>query len=253
MYRVENLWQFVGICVLALGLVAASVSAYTFLSPKRAWAAKPTFIVDNRGVPSIADGDGGLTRTVNAIKSNAAWNGAGANAGTLLDATAGSVASFSVGDGTPMLNFRDPFNTCGSSGCLAAAFTGALQNPSGTWRIHDADIVTNVTDFNWTSEGEDPGGSGCFAEYYIEGVQVHEVGHGLGMGHSSVSGATMLPFVSSCDRGLASTNGDDEAGIRDLYDCEFIGAGQLVSCTVRADCCSAECAPFFPGGGTFCQ
>lgn len=197
------------IAVLATLVFATAASAYVLLSPRRTWSSPPTYIVDNRGVSSVNDGDGGASRTRDAITSSSAWNGAGA--GTVINATVGSVAGFQLGDGVPMLNFSDPTGACNGN-CLAATFTGFFSG--GT--INDADIVTNDS-HSWTSQGEDPGGSGCSGEFYIEGVQVHEIGHGLGLGHTNVSGATMFPSVSSCNNSPATTEADDEAGINDLY------------------------------------
>lgn len=191
-------------------LVAGSVSAYVLLSPRRTWDSPPSIIVDNRGQSSIADGDLGRTRTRNALTSSSAWNGAGT--GTRLSATVGSISGFSLGDGRPMLNFRDPVGACTGS-CLAATFTGYYQRRSnGTYRIYDADIVTN-TAYDWASAGEACSGT----EFYIEGVMVHEVGHLLGLGHSSVGGSTMYPSVSACNNGPATIETDDRNAINDLY------------------------------------
>jgi Matrixin len=191
-------------------LVAGSVSAYVLLSPRRTWDSDPNVIVDNRGQSSIASTDMGRNATRNAIVSSNAWNGAGA--GTVVNSTVGSVSSWRLGDGIPMLNFRDPQGAC-TGGCLAATFTGYYTRRSdGTYRIYDADIVTN-TAHNWADAGDACSGS----EYRIEGVMVHEVGHLLGLGHTSVGGATMYPSVSSCNNGPATTESDDEAAIRDLY------------------------------------
>jgi Matrixin len=191
-------------------LCATSLSAYVLLSPRRTWDSPPTVRVDNRGNSTVTDGDGGASRVRSAIVSSVAWNGAGA--GTVVNASVASVSSFSLGDGIPMLNFRDPVGAC-SGNCLAATFTGYYQRrPNGTYRIYDADIVTNPN-INFASSGEACSGS----EYRIEGVMVHEVGHVLGLAHTSVSGATMYPSVSACNNNPASTEADDEAGIRDLY------------------------------------
>lgn len=195
---------------LLLLLLAGSVSAYVLLSPRRTWDSAPTIIVDNRGQSSITDGDLGRTRTRDAIRSTAGWNGSGA--GTVVWANTGSVASYRLGDGIPMLNFRDPIGAC-TGNCLAATFTGYYTRRSnGTYRIFDADIVTN-TAYNWASRGEACSGS----EFYIEGVMVHEVGHLLGLGHSPVSGATMLASTGPCNDAPRTTAADDEAAIRDLY------------------------------------
>lgn len=195
----------------ALVLVAGAASAYVLLSPARTWDSAPNYIIDSRGLTGVNDGDGGATRTRNAIISSSAWNGAGA--GTVVNATIGSVSSFSLGDGTPMLNFRDPQGAC-TGNCLAATFTGYYtQRSDGSYRIYDADIVTN-TSHGWTSTGET---DGCSSEFYVEGVQVHEIGHGLGLGHTSVTGATMYPSVSACNNSPATTEADDENGILALY------------------------------------
>ena len=191
-------------------LVASSLFSYALLSPRRTWDSPPTLIVDNRGIPSIADGDLGRTRIRNAIVASASWNGAGT--GTRINASVGSVSSYRLGDGIPMLNFRDPVGACGGN-CLAATFTGYYtQRSNGTWRIYDADMVTNTAN-NLATLGEACSGS----EYYAEGIFVHEAGHLLGLGHSNVSGATMFPSVSACNNGPASLATDDRNAINDLY------------------------------------
>jgi Matrixin len=211
--------------LFVLGLVlltAGNSSAYVLLSPNRTWNCPPNYIVDSGGLPSITDGDGGLTRTINAITSTGvAWNSA--SSGRVNNAVSGSVASFALGDGTPMLNFSDPFSACTLS-CLAATFTGyySERSPgSGSWKIDDADIVTNRTGYNWTSEGEDPGGAGCSSEVYVEGVMVHEVGHALGLGHTPVLGATMYASVSLCNNNPATIEADDRSGLNALYGTSF--------------------------------
>lgn len=234
-------------------LASTSVSAFVLLNPERTWSSAPTYIIDDRGQATITDNDGGLSATINAINSNDAWNGAGA--GTVVNAVAGDVSNFSLGDNIPMLNFEDPTGQCDGS-CLAATFTGFYvrsgRGPNRTYTIVDADIVTN-TAYNWTSESEP---DGCSNEFYIEGVQVHEIGHALGLGHTNVSGATMFPSVSACDNSPVTTEADDNAGINALYggddpggSCDLGQSGD--SCTANSQCCSGKCRG--PNGNKSCR
>jgi hypothetical protein len=196
----------VPVFLVLAALVVSSASAYVLLSPRRSWPSPPRITVDNRGNSTITDSDGGATAVVNALNSNAAWNGAGT--GTRLSAVKGSVASFTLGDGNVMLNFRDPIHACNGS-CLAATFTGYYTGST----ITDADIVTNTK--NPLTSTAEP--DGCSGEYFVEGIMVHEVGHVLGLAHSNVSGATMYPTVSACNNGPAAIKADDKAAINDLY------------------------------------
>src|ERR1044071_8515633 len=112
---------------LALGLggllLAGSATSYVLLSPTRTWDCPPNYTVDDTGIASISDSDGGATQVVSAISlvtsTSDAWNDAGA--ARIVSAHKGSVAGFTLGDGSPMIKFGDPFGACTGS-CLAATF-----------------------------------------------------------------------------------------------------------------------------------
>lgn len=249
--KIPTRFYALGGCLL---LASGVVSAFVLLNPARTWSSAPSYIVDDRGNSTITDGDGGAARTVAAITSNQAWNGAGS--GTVVNAQKGNIDGFTLGDGTPMLNFEDPTGACDGN-CLAATFTGYYtqtgRGRNRSYTIFDADIVTN-TAYDWTSEGEN---DGCSNEFSIEGVHVHEIGHGLGLGHSNVSGATMFPSVSACNNSPATISQDDADGILALYgdsgggggSCDLGQAGD--SCTANNQCCSGKCRG--KGGNQSCR
>lgn len=48
-------------------------------------------------------------------------------------------------------------------------------------------------------------------------VAVHEIGHALGLGHSTVSDATMYAFYSADNKKEIGLGADDKEAIRALY------------------------------------
>jgi matrixin len=78
--------------------------------------------------------------------------------------------------------------------------------------ILDADIVFWDGGFRFYS-----GTSGCSGGFYIEDIAAHEFGHALGLGHSSLPGATMYPSTSSCNASNRILDPDDIAGVETLY------------------------------------
>jgi hypothetical protein len=185
---------------IATIIVAASADpamAYVLLSPRRTWASTPVNVpVYSTGNNSIADGNGGVSATVNAIK---AW-------GMVNSSSTNQAAVRGQAPATIMLNNNG--RICNGS-CLAATLTGYYSGST----INDADVYTN-TKYKFYSSGE---ADGCSSEFDIEGIMVHEVGHVIGIGHSNVSGATMYPTVSSCNTANRSLEPDDVAAKNDLY------------------------------------
>ncbi len=192
--------------IFALALlttVVASVPAfgYTLLSPRRVWKTVPINVaVLNQGNNSIVDGSGGVNAVASAINT---W-------GVVNSSITSSPAVRGSAPATITLNNNG--HICNGS-CLAATLTGYYHSEGALTFIDDADVYTN-TKYKYTSSGET---DGCSGEYDINGIMVHEVGHVIGLGHSTVSGATMYPSVAACNIANRSLEADDLAGKNDLY------------------------------------
>jgi|UniRef100_A0A2N9EBQ6 hypothetical protein len=95
----------------------------------------------------------------------------------------------------------EPFD--GVLGTLAHAFSP----PNGQFHLDGAE--------NWVISG-DVTKSSVTSAVDLESVAVHEIGHLLGLGHSSVEDAIMYPSISSRTRKVELVQ-DDVTGIQELY------------------------------------
>jgi hypothetical protein len=189
------------IALIITGASAIPVQAYTLLSPKRRWQTTPIVVkVNTAGCSTVNDSDHGVTAVVSAIR---AW-------GIISSSSTSSAAVRGSAPAIIMLNTNG--NVCTGS-CLAATLTGYYHQSGSSYYIDDADIYLNQR-FNYTSSRET---DGCSSEYDLDGIMVHEVGHVIGLGHSSVVGATMYPSVSACNFANRTLEADDTAGKNALY------------------------------------
>ena len=189
------------ITLILLAAAAAPMYGYTLLSPTRRWKNTPvTVLVNTTGNSTITDSDRGVTAVAGAIK---AW-------GIISSGTTGSEAV--RGQAPAVISLHSNGHLCSGS-CLAATLTGYYHTEGSATYIDDADIYTNQR-FDYTSSRES---DGCSGEYDIDGIMTHEVGHVIGLGHSTVPGATMYPSVGACDFGPCTLASDDTAGKNALY------------------------------------
>ncbi len=103
--------------------------------------------------------------------------------------------------GTSNNNVVSAISSCGGN---TLAYT---ETPiSDGWRIRFCD--------NWTW---DDGPSTIGSRWDIQGIMCHEYGHALGLGHSTVSSATMWPSGSAGQTSLRSIATDDINGVQCIY------------------------------------
>lgn len=189
------------IALILLAAAAAPMYGYTLLSPTRHWKTIPvTVLVNTTGNSTITDSDRGVTAVAGAIR---AW-------GIISSGTTNSEAV--RGQAPAVISLHTNGHLCSGS-CLAATLTGYYHTEGSVTYIDDADIYTNQR-FDYTSSRES---NGCSGEYDIDGIMTHEVGHVIGLGHSTVPGATMYPSVGACDFGPRTLSSDDTAGKNALY------------------------------------
>jgi hypothetical protein len=183
------------VTVLGIWVIAPGLGAYATYGK---W---PTTSVSFFINPSNADvSDSAATSAIQTGMD--VWNTTGGTpfrfnyAGRVNDTTTGF-------DGRNVMLFRPDSN--GS----AIATTYAWADSNG---LADTDIVFWDGGFTFFT-----GSSGCTGGAYIEDIVTHELGHSLGLLHSTFTDATMYPYYSSCSMDLRTLSSDDIAGAQSLY------------------------------------
>jgi hypothetical protein len=142
-----------------------------------------------------------------------------------------------VADGDNTISMEDCNNQCTGS-CIAVTSSVDWGNGGDpTWAFDGATPLQqrgkNESDITF-SKGWRFGtfadvGAGCTSDacpagntFDIRGIAVHEIGHFIGLGHSTVGGATMFASASFCTTSLTSLAPDDEAGVTVLYDSDYV-------------------------------
>ena len=185
---------------------------YTFLGSAR-WfepdTGQPVLFKLNTNLSPIAGG--GATEINQAF---AAWTNVTTT--SLILQSGGSTTSGGwQRDGVSAISYNDPLNQMddpvGCSGTLAQGGATSISNPTSVingqtfYRINEADVVFN-------------NGFSCFLgiSANLAEVATHEIGHGIGFGHSADTNAVMYPSAHGSGRG-ATLGTDDIAIVSLLY------------------------------------
>jgi hypothetical protein len=181
----------------ASALMIADPAAYVHYGPKWGTFQVPYYI-------NPANADVSASAAITAIQAGAnAWNSQ-TNANLQLyyvGQTSGSTLSY---NGKNEVFFRNTSN--------GSVIAEAYWWYNSSYKLVDADIVFYDGGFKFFT-----GSSGCSSGLYIEDTAVHEFGHAIGLGHTSVAGATMTPKTSLCATSGRTLEADDIAGVEALY------------------------------------
>lgn len=107
------------------------------------------------------------------------------------------------------------FGTISDPGVIAVTITwGTFSGPARNRQLVEMDQIYDQVDFTWSN-------TGLASAMDFENIAQHEIGHGIGMGHSPTSTAcqseTMYPYASNGETAKRDLGTGDKAGIDKLY------------------------------------
>lgn len=202
--------------ILGMGLFGASTFAFVRLNQPSGGMSWPSgapqlaFTVHADGSDDIADGSDALAVRL-AFK---AWTDI-PDAGIVFyeDAAHASRPITDYTDNNVHLVFFDEANTTGYFGSTSSGLVAITPVEFVGNQIIDADIIFNGRDWRYSTHSVNNGGN----TFDIQSIATHEVGHLLGLDHSPVWGATMVPFTYAGTTSQRSLEHDDQAGVIALY------------------------------------
>ena len=187
---------------VALLLLSSSAFAYTLNGRKWFSSADAKFYLNNANGPACcltsSQQDSQITSGINAW-GIASKGGSTTKSGAKRDGQ--NVISWGKLGGT----------TLGVTNYISTDTSQSqVCNGNLIYRFVEVDVRFNSA-YNWQTS------STCTNGIDLAGVSTHEFGHAVGLGHSSVQGATMYPSVSACDFSISSLANDDKAGYSAIY------------------------------------
>jgi MYXO-CTERM domain-containing protein len=231
---------------LVAGLVAVlatpAASAWAFSAQGYVWdpgtGGAVAYQLQPEGSDDVADGSD-LTAVRNAFNT---WEEVACSALKFQEVTWSLPRTVANDGGNRIMWVETQVEWPGQPGTLALTYT--FYTTTGDRKIVDADMIVNGVNWTWTTV-EAEIGQGTPAKVDIETVVFHEVGHFLGLDHSSDEAAAMYASNNKLkQRGPAT---DDVRGICSLYPNgqpvpgEENGAPVGSPCTESTDCLSSLC------------
>jgi hypothetical protein len=138
-------------------------------------------------------------------KGHAEWNSMPHGPNAVLGSGGANFDAAWMGEASAIGNTNNNIVSALQSGCSGGVLAFTETPISDGWRIRFCE--------NWTWSDGPGGGNGID----IQGVACHEYGHALGLGHSTVGGATMFPSISGSGAPARTIENDDIAGIQCIY------------------------------------
>lgn len=126
-----------------------------------------------------------------------------------MDESVSTIGEVGWTDGTNRLGFQGDLFGEDDSHTIAVTMLFFEENPI---RIEEADIYFNTKHHGFTLT-DDP----CEAEVDLEGVAFHELGHVLGLDHTSYPEGSMFPYYTCGFLGTRTPTIDEARGICAIY------------------------------------
>lgn len=175
---------------------------FAYATSGKTWASPFTYYVNPSNISGLS-----LTQIRASVEPSAkAWC-----AGGQTEASCGSTYGGTTTGNTFTNNGKNEVFFLANPSVSPDALARGITWSSGS-TIIDGDIGFHENRYKYYSQ------TGCSGGLYLENIGTHEFGHIYGLGHSSVSTATMWPSTTSyCSLAWASLDTDDIDGIEFLY------------------------------------